>query len=77
MAYLYLGIAIVAEVRSGLRHLEVQPSWEMVAEGSDGKEAIERALETILDVAVIDYSMPLVNGVEATSRYARPRAFPW
>jgi DNA-binding NarL/FixJ family response regulator len=37
-----------------------------VAEAGDGKEAVHKALETIPDVAVIDYSLPLVNGVEAT-----------
>ena len=54
-------------VRSGLRHLiEAQPNWQVVAEASDGKEAIQKALETKPDVAVIDYSLPLVNGMEAT-----------
>ena len=54
-------------VRSGLRHMiEVQPNWQVIAEAGDGKEAIEKALETQPDVAVIDYSLPLINGVEAT-----------
>jgi DNA-binding NarL/FixJ family response regulator len=54
-------------VRSGLRHIiEAQPSWQVVAEAGDGKEAVQKALETKPDVAVIDYSLPLVNGVEAT-----------
>ena len=54
-------------VRSGLRTiLEAQPNWEVVAEAADGKEAILKAIETKPDVAVLDYSLPLVNGVEAT-----------
>ena len=54
-------------VRSGLRHLiESQPNWQVVAEASDGKEAVQKALETKPDVAVIDISLPLVNGLEAT-----------
>jgi DNA-binding NarL/FixJ family response regulator len=54
--------------------LEVQPNWEVVAEAGDGKEAIEKALETKPNVAVIDYSLPLVNGAEATRqiRSAQP-----
>jgi DNA-binding NarL/FixJ family response regulator len=63
-------------VRSGLRHIiEAQPNWQVVAEAGDGKEAIQKALETKPDVAVIDYSLPLVNGVEATRqiRAALPR----
>jgi len=54
-------------VRSGLRStLETHPNWEVVAEASDGKEAIFKAVEAKPDVAVLDYSLPLVNGVEAT-----------
>jgi DNA-binding NarL/FixJ family response regulator len=54
-------------VRSGLRRiLETQPKWEVVAEAADGKEAIAKALESKPDIAVLDYSLPLVNGVEAT-----------
>jgi len=63
-------------VRSGLRHLiEAQPNWQVVAEAGDGKEAVQKALETKPDVAVIDYSLPLINGVEATRqiRSAQPR----
>ena len=54
-------------VRSGLRTiLEAQPNWEVVAEAADGKEAILKAIETKPDVAVIDYSLPLINGIEVT-----------
>ena len=54
-------------VRSGLRLiLEAHPGWEVVAEAADGKAAIVKALEFKPDVAILDYSIPLVNGVEAT-----------
>jgi DNA-binding NarL/FixJ family response regulator len=54
-------------VRSGLRAiLEARSGWEIVAEAANGKEAIKKALETKPDVAVIDYSLPLLNGIEAT-----------
>src|ERR1700756_4384082 len=54
-------------VRWGLRSiLEGHPGWEVVAEADDGKEAIQKALETKPDVAIIDYSLPVLNGVEAT-----------
>jgi DNA-binding NarL/FixJ family response regulator len=54
-------------VRSGLRSiLEAHPGWDVVAEAADGKEAIKKALETKPDVAVIDYSLPLLSGIEAT-----------
>jgi DNA-binding NarL/FixJ family response regulator len=54
-------------VRSGLRAiLEAHEGWRVVAEAQNGKEAIAMALETRPDVAIIDYALPLINGVEAT-----------
>ena len=54
-------------VRIGLRSiLESHSHFEVVAEAADGKEAILKAIETKPDIAVIDYSMPLMNGIEAT-----------
>jgi DNA-binding NarL/FixJ family response regulator len=54
-------------VRSGLRQiLEDQPNWEVVAEACDGKDAILKSVQTKPDVAVLDYSLPLVNGLEVT-----------
>ena len=54
-------------VRAGLRAiLQSQTGWEVVAEASDGKEAVELALATRPDVAVLDFGLPTLNGVEAT-----------
>ena len=54
-------------VRSGLRSvLERQADWQVVAEAADGKAAIGMAAQTKADVAVIDYAMPVFNGIEAT-----------
>ena len=54
-------------VRSGLRFiLEGRSGWQIVAEAADGKEAIDKAIETKPDVAIIDYSLPVMNGIEAT-----------
>jgi DNA-binding NarL/FixJ family response regulator len=56
-------------VRSGLRALlEGRPGWEVVAEAHDGNEAIAKAIEKRPDVAIIDYSMPLMTGVEVARR---------
>src|SRR6476659_10469079 len=54
-------------VRCGLRALLAErPDWEVVAEAADGKEAVAQARKTKPDVAIIDYSLPLLNGVEVT-----------
>ncbi|HEU0061219.1 MAG TPA: response regulator transcription factor, partial [Hyphomicrobiaceae bacterium] len=54
-------------VRSGLRRiLASQPNWEVVAEAADGKEAITKATESKPDIAVLDYSLPRINGMEVT-----------
>ena len=54
-------------VRSGLRKmLESQSKWEVVGEAADGMEAVAKALELEPDIAVLDYALPLVNGIEAT-----------
>src|SRR5262249_50286848 len=39
---------------------------EVVAEAENGKDAITKALGSKPDVAIIDYSLPVVNGIEAT-----------
>jgi len=56
-------------MRRGLRLLlETQSGFTVVAEASDGREAVERVKATPLDVAVLDIAMPNLNGVEAAQR---------
>ena len=60
-------------VRSGLRAvLEARPGWEVVAEAHDGREALAAAIETRPDVAIVDYSLPFMTGIEVT-RHIRER----
>jgi DNA-binding NarL/FixJ family response regulator len=52
-------------VRSGLRSiLEERADWSVVAEASDGKEAIQKAHQTNPDIAIVDYGLPVINGIE-------------
>jgi DNA-binding NarL/FixJ family response regulator len=52
--------------RCGLRRiLEDHANWEVVAEAADGKEAVLKSIETKPDIAILDYSLPLLNGIEA------------
>lgn len=61
-----------AIMRAGLRMLlEAQPDMTVVAEASDGEEAVRRAHVTHPDVAVIDLTMPGLSGVETLQRLRR------
>src|SRR6478735_8747717 len=54
-------------VRSGLRAvLEQRPGWMIVAEASDGRSAFEAALKERPDVAIVDFFMPRMTGLEIT-----------
>lgn len=54
-------------VRSGLRTvLDAQPGFEVVGEAANGQEVVEAALASKPDVVILDYAMPVRNGVEAT-----------
>lgn len=52
--------------------LERQNGFEVVAEASEGREAVRLAEEHCPDVAIIDVAMPGLNGIEAT-RYIKER----
>lgn len=56
-------------VREGLRLIiEAQADMEVVGEASDGQEAWTRIRELRPDVAMIDVSMPHLNGAQTTER---------
>jgi two-component system, NarL family, response regulator NreC len=59
-------------MRQGLRKiLEERADWEVVAEASDGREAVRQAATVRPDVAILDIGMPLLNGIEATRQMVR------
>jgi DNA-binding NarL/FixJ family response regulator len=56
-------------VRSGLRAIiETRADWAVSGEAVDGREAAALALKLRPDVAIVDYSMPLLNGLEVCRR---------
>ena len=52
-------------VRQGLKSLLEREGFEVVAETSDGHEALKQAASQQPDIAVMDISMPTLNGLEA------------
>jgi two-component system, NarL family, response regulator NreC len=63
-------------VRQGLKALLEGKGFEVVAEAGDGQEAVRVARERCPDIAVLDFSMPLLNGRDAAREILRvcPRA---
>jgi DNA-binding NarL/FixJ family response regulator len=54
-----------ALVRQSLKSLLEREGFQIVAEASDGQEAVRRVESLKPDIAVMDISMPVLNGVEA------------
>ena len=56
-------------VREGLRFfLENQPDIDVVAEADNGQTALQLTGELHPDVALMDLNMPVLNGIDTTSR---------
>src|SRR5467141_4038038 len=54
-----------ALIRQGLKALLEKQGFQVICEASDGQEAIRSVEKTQPDVAIIDISMPILNGVDA------------
>ncbi|HEV2707005.1 MAG TPA: response regulator transcription factor, partial [Pyrinomonadaceae bacterium] len=56
-------------VREGLKVIiNAQPDMAVVGVADNGRAAVERTQELLPDVAVLDVSMPKLNGLQATER---------
>jgi DNA-binding NarL/FixJ family response regulator len=63
-----------AMIRSGLKLiLEDQPDISVIAEASDGVDAIAQARQLRPDVCLVDIRMPRLDGIEVTRALAGPR----
>jgi DNA-binding NarL/FixJ family response regulator len=61
-------------VREGLRLvLDSAPDLEVVAQASDGAEAVAIALSTDVDLAVLDVTMPRMTGLQAARELSRQK----
>ena len=58
-----------AVLRDGLRFLlEREEDIQIVATAGNGQEAVEQAIQYCPDVVLMDISMPIMNGIEATKQ---------
>ncbi len=56
-------------VRRALRDiLEKEPDLEVIGEGGDGRQALEMTELHRPDIVIMDISMPVMSGVEATKQ---------
>src|SRR5690349_8033034 len=54
-----------AMMRDGLRSILNEEGFEVVGEASDGREAVKLAQTLGADIAILDITMPLLNGIDA------------
>ena len=60
-----------ALIRGGLhRLLQTHEDWEVCGEAKDGQEAIAKSRELAPDIVVLDFLMPVLNGLEAAKGIA-------
>lgn len=52
-------------IRDGLRSLLSSDGLQVIAQATDGREAVRLALEFQPDLAILDIAMPLLNGIDA------------
>jgi len=63
-------------VRQGLKVLLQREGLEIVGEAADGQQAVRLARDRCPDVAILDFAMPVLNGLDAAREILRicPRA---
>ncbi len=60
-----------ALIRAGVRGLLESAGIDVVSEAGDGRETLREVRAATPDIAIVDLSMPLLNGLEAIARIAQ------
>jgi DNA-binding NarL/FixJ family response regulator len=61
---------LIADDRGAMRRaigmvIRMRPGWEVCGEADDGRDAVAKALELKPDLVLVDFRMPLENGIKA------------
>jgi DNA-binding NarL/FixJ family response regulator len=49
----------------------MRPDWQICGEANDGREVVAKAAELQPDLVVLDFKMPVANGIKAGSEISR------
>ena len=60
-------------MRHGMLLLRQHEGWEVCGEAVDGQEAVVKAHQLAPDVVVLDFAMPVMNGIEAARQIRNER----
>jgi DNA-binding NarL/FixJ family response regulator len=72
MAYKVLIVDDNALIRRTVRScLEAEPEWNVCGEAANGQIAVEKVEELHPDVVILDWQMPVMDGIEAARRITR------
>ncbi|MGB7729728.1 MAG: response regulator transcription factor [Candidatus Acidiferrum sp.] len=57
------------QIRALLKVLiEARPGWQVCGEAADGQEGVDKAIALKPDLVVVDFSMPILNGLQVASK---------
>jgi len=67
---------LIADDRESMRTafralIRSHPDWQICGEADDGRQAVAKAAELQPDLVVLDFKMPIANGIKAGSEISR------
>jgi len=72
LAYSVLIVDDSSTIRRYLRnYIEQSSDWELCGEAENGQVAVEKVHQLRPDVVILDFQMPIMNGLDAARRIAR------